>query len=55
MGLLGGFEVIMPEILPKSALPIIGSQVVSLGRENIKEDRNRSQWIALYKYFNLKI
>ena len=55
MGLLRNFEVVMPEVLPKSALPIIGSQTVSLGKENIKEDRNRSQWIDLYKHFNLKI
>jgi hypothetical protein len=55
MGLLRNFEVVMPEILPKSALPIIGSQTVSLGKENIKEDRNRWQWIDLYKHFNLKI
>jgi hypothetical protein len=55
MGLLRNFEVVMPKVLPKSALPIIGSQAVSLGKENIKEDRNRSQWIDLYKHFNLKI
>jgi len=55
MGLLRNFEVVMPEVLPKSALPIIGSQIVSLGKENIKEDRNRSQWIDLCKHFNLKI
>ena len=55
MGLLRSFEVVMPEVLPKSALPIIGSQTVSLGKENIKEDRNRSQWIDLCKHFNLKI
>jgi hypothetical protein len=55
IGLLRNFEVVMPEVLPKSALPIIGSQIVSLGKENIKEDRNRSQWIDLCKHFNLKI
>ena len=55
MGLLRNFEVVMPEVLPNSALPIIGSQTVSLGKENIKEDRNRSQWIDLYKHFNLRI
>ncbi|MBL6611465.1 MAG: zinc-binding alcohol dehydrogenase [Flavobacteriaceae bacterium] len=55
MGLLRNFKVVIPEDLPKSSLPIIGSQTVSLGKENIKEDRNRSQWIDLCKHFNLKI
>mgnify|MGYP000141070048 CR=1 FL=1 len=34
-------------------IPIIGSQKVSLKKENIGQDKNTSQWISLSNHFNL--
>jgi hypothetical protein len=33
----------------------MGSQTVSLKKENIDQDRNRAQWLALTEYFDLKL
>jgi hypothetical protein len=40
---------------PKETIPIIGTQGISLKKENIDQDKNRTQWIALANYFNLEI
>ncbi len=40
---------------PKETIPIIGTQKISLKKENINKDKNRTQWIALADYFNLEI
>ncbi|CAM1333278.1 glycosyl transferase [Tenacibaculum aestuariivivum] len=38
---------------PKSPIPIIGSQKVSLQQENVKKKKNEVQWLALSNFFNL--
>jgi hypothetical protein len=55
MALLQHISIRIPANLPKAALPIIGSQGVSLGADNIKKDLNRTQWIRLCDYFNLDL
>ncbi|NAY90380.1 zinc-binding alcohol dehydrogenase [Muricauda sp. JGD-17] len=39
----------------KEPIPILGSQKTSLKKTNIKEDKNRTQWLALTDYFQLKL
>ncbi|WP_442845225.1 glycosyl transferase [Leeuwenhoekiella sp. H156] len=38
----------------KGAIPIIGTQKISLKSENVDQDRNRKQWDALSQYFGLQ-
>ncbi len=40
---------------PKETIPVWGTQKISLKKENVDEDRNRTQWEALVNYFNLSI
>lgn len=49
-----GKYAIKAENSPKIAIPIMGTQKVSLKSENVDEDRNRTQWDALAKHFNLQ-
>tara|TARA_B100001093_G_C26858909_1_gene1028853 strand:+ start:1196 stop:2014 length:819 start_codon:yes stop_codon:yes gene_type:complete len=53
MSYLNQTESILAENRPKPALPIIGSQQISLSSTNIKEDQNRVQWLALSKHFKV--
>lgn len=39
---------------PEIAVPLMGTQKVSLKKENVDEDKNRMQWDALTEYFDLK-
>ncbi|PZD78239.1 glycosyltransferase family 2 protein [Mesonia sp. K7] len=39
---------------PKQAIPILGTQRVSLKKENVGEDKNRVQWDALAEYFQIQ-
>lgn len=55
MSLLRGTPSAQTANRPKGPVPIIGSQTVSLKKENIDQDRNRSQWQALTDYFDLKL
>ncbi len=43
------------ENTPVGAIPIMGTQKVSLKKTNIDEDQNRVQWENLALYFDLKI
>lgn len=43
------------ENAPKETIPILGTQKISLKKENVDEDKNRTQWKALAAYFNLEI
>ncbi len=40
---------------PKDSIPLMGTQKISLKKENIDQDKNRSQWQALENHFNLQI
>lgn len=40
---------------PEYAIPISGTQKISLKKENVDEDKNKTQWYALSDYFNLSI
>jgi hypothetical protein len=53
MSFLNKTDSILAENRAKPALPIIGSQQISLSSTNIKEDKNRVQWLALSKHFNV--
>ncbi len=55
MALLQNTVAMQTENTPKYPIPIIGSQVQSLKKENIKKDKNREQWKALVAYFNINI
>jgi hypothetical protein len=55
MSLLKGTPSAQAAERPKSPIPIMGSQTVSLKKENIDQDRNRAQWLALTEYFDLKL
>lgn len=49
-----GIETIQALHSPKQAIPIIGSQKISLKKENVREDKNRTQWDALADYFQIQ-
>ena len=53
MSFLNNSKSILAENRAKPALPIIGSQQISLSSTNIKEDKNRVQWLALSKHFKV--
>lgn len=55
MSLINNTKSIQSNQLTKEPLPIFGSQKVSLKKQNIGQDRNREQWLALSKYFNLSL
>lgn len=55
MSYLQGTEVRRPVTPAAEATPVIGSQEVSLKKTNVGEDGNRSQWIALCKYYSVTL
>lgn len=55
MALLKGTQSIQAENSVKEPIPIWGSQKISLKKTNIAEDKNRTQWLALTKHFELKL
>ena len=54
MGLLKGTKSIQAQNSGKEPIPIWGSQKVSLKKDNIGMDKNRTQWQALTDHFQLK-
>ncbi|RAV30465.1 glycosyltransferase family 2 protein [Sinomicrobium soli] len=40
---------------PRKAVPVIGTQSVSLKKENIRKDKNREQWQTLTDYFDIEL
>ncbi|TLP80382.1 hypothetical protein [Maribacter sp. ACAM166] len=54
MALLEGTTSVVAKNKAKTPIPIIGSQKHSLKKTNIGGDKNRSQWLALTHYFNIK-
>jgi len=54
MSLLNNVKTKQSNNVPKEPIPIIGSQKVSLKKENVKKNKNDLQWKALSSYFNLK-
>ncbi len=55
MTLLSGTQSKQAENNRKEPIPIIGSQKNSLKKTNIKEDKNRTQWMALDNHFQLNL
>ncbi len=53
MSLLNGTVCYQPVQICKEPIPIMGTQFISLKKDNVKGDKNRTQWIALTEYFNL--
>ncbi|WP_339651656.1 zinc-binding alcohol dehydrogenase [uncultured Maribacter sp.] len=54
MALLNGTNSILAKNKAETPIPIIGSQKYSLKKSNIGGDKNRTQWLALTQYFNIK-
>lgn len=55
MSLLNGTISLQAQELPKSPVPILGSQKVSLKKQNIGMDYNREQWVAISDYFDINL
>lgn len=55
MSYLQGTEIRRPTSPAAEATPIIGSQEVSLKKTNVREDGNRSQWLALCEHYSIKL
>ncbi|GAA3509381.1 glycosyl transferase [Aquimarina addita] len=55
MGLLNNTESRLSEQIPPIPVPIIGTQHISLKRENIGKGKNVTQWKALQEHFGFKI
>jgi hypothetical protein len=55
MSLLKGTPCKLAEDRPKNAVPIMGSQKISLKNINIKKDYNSKQWAALVAHFKLDL
>lgn len=54
MAILEGTHAVLAKNRSKTPIPIIGSQKYSLKKSNIGGDKNRTQWLALTAYFNIK-
>lgn len=52
MGYLHGTVTRRAREVPKKPIPIVGTQTISLKSSNIKQDKNRDQWLELSKYYN---
>ena len=55
MSLLMGTRSKLSDFSPQKPIPIINSQRESLKKENVDEDKNRTQWLAVSEYFNLNL
>ncbi|MFS4456244.1 hypothetical protein [Maribacter sp. 2304DJ31-5] len=55
MGLLKKTRSILATEKAKTPIPILGSQKESLKKTNIGADKNREQWLAVTKYFDLNL
>ena len=53
MSTLKGTPSALACVRPAPPVPILGSQAVSLKKENLNRDQNREQWLALQTYFGL--
>jgi len=53
MSIINGTISIPAENKAREPIPIIGTQKVSLKKENINKDKNTLQWISLSNYYNL--
>ncbi|WP_282049649.1 zinc-binding alcohol dehydrogenase [Maribacter aquivivus] len=54
MAFLRGTESMHAKNKAKTPIPIIGSQKKSLKKSNIGGDKNKTQWLAITNYFNIK-
>lgn len=55
MSLMSGTRIRRSSICEPMPIQILGSQKVALKHKNIKEDRNRAQWLDLIKEFNISV
>ncbi len=55
MSLKIGTKSILASNRPDKAIPLIGTQKISLKKENVSQDYNRTQWLNLTEYLNLDI
>ncbi len=55
MSFLKGTQSVQAKKTTKKAIPIFGTQAVSLKKHNIDQDKNRSQWQALTEYFKINL
>ena len=55
MSLIDGVQVFQSKNPPKRLIPLIGTQKISLKKENVDKDLNLKQWEQLTDYFNLEM
>lgn len=55
MALKQNIQYLKAENSPKDSIPLAGTQKISLKKENIDLDKNRTQWENLERYFSLSI
>ncbi len=55
MSLLMGTRSKLSDFNPQKPIPIINSQRESLKKENVDEDKNRTQWLAVSEYFKINL
>ncbi|NER15955.1 glycosyltransferase family A protein [Spongiivirga citrea] len=55
MSFLKGTKSVQAEKTTKKAIPIFGTQAISLKKHNIDQDKNRTQWQALTDYFDIEL
>lgn len=55
MSLLKNTDSKLSEHNPKKPIPILNSQKESLKRKNVDKDKNREQWLAVSKFFNINL
>jgi hypothetical protein len=53
MAMLQGTEVRRTDCDKPKPLPVAGSQKVALGKVNIKQDKNREQWVDVVRHYQL--
>ena len=55
MSLINGVQVLQSKNPPKRLIPLIGTQKISLKKENVDKDLNLKQWQQLADHFNLEL
>lgn len=55
MAIIANTQIVKTKKTPKHPIPVIGTQLISLKKENVDQNRNVLQWEALTSYFNLDL
>lgn len=55
MAIIANTAIVKTKNNPKQPIPVMGTQLISLKKENVDQNRNVVQWEALTTYFNLNL